>query len=134
MSGSWHKTDLRVRYAETDKMGIVHHSNYVVWFEAARSDYCREIGMPYSEWEANDVLLVVAEVTLRYNRPAFYDDLLSICVRVGEVRRRSVRFEYEVIRKSDSELLATGETLHIITDNSRRVRSLPPEYLKLFEA
>lgn len=134
MSGAWHKTDLRVRYAETDKMGIVHHSNYVVWFEAARSDYCREIGMPYSEWEANDVLLVVAEVTLRYKRPAFYDDLLSICVRVGEVRRRSVRFEYEVVRKSDSELLATGETLHIITDNSRRVRSLPPEFLKLFEA
>jgi len=133
MDDAWHKTELRVRYAETDQMGIVHHSNYIVWFEAARSDYCRTIDMPYTEWEANDVLLVVAEVSLRYKRPAFFDDLLLICVRVAEVRSRSVRFAYEVIRKLDSELLATGETLHVVTDNSRRIRSLPPDFVKLFE-
>lgn len=133
MNDAWHKTELRVRYAETDQMGIVHHSNYIIWFEAARSDYCRKIDMPYTEWEANDVLLVVAEASLRYKRPAFYDDLLLICVRAVEVRSRSVRFAYEVIRKLDSELLATGETLHVVTDNSRRIRSLPPDFVKLFE-
>ncbi|HMM80142.1 MAG TPA: thioesterase family protein [Pyrinomonadaceae bacterium] len=134
MDDAWHKTELRVRYAETDQMGIVHHSNYIVWFEVARSDYCRTVGVPYTEMEANDVQLIVAEVSLRYKRPAFYDDLLLIRVRSKEIRSRSLRFAYEVIRKSDSELLATGETLHVVTDRSRRVRSLPPEYQELFNA
>lgn len=134
MSNKWHEALVRVRYAETDQMGIAHHSNYVVWFEVARSDYCRAVGVPYTEMEANDVQLIVAEVSLRYKRPAFYDDLLLIRVRSKEIRSRSLRFEYEVVRKADSELLATGETLHVVTDKSRRVRSLPPEYHKLFNA
>lgn len=134
MTAAWHDTELRVRYAETDQMGIVHHSNYIVWFEVARSDYCRKAGVPYTEMEANDVQLIVAEVALRYKKPAFYDDLLLIRVRSKEIRRRSLRFAYEVVRKADSELLATGETLHVVTDKSRRVRSLPPEYLDLFNA
>ncbi|KXK04833.1 MAG: thioesterase superfamily protein [Acidobacteria bacterium OLB17] len=115
-------------------MGIAHHSNYIVWFEVARSDHCRRVGVPYTEMEANDVQLIVAEASVRYKRPAFFDDLLLIRVRPAEIRRRSLRFEYEVVRKADLELLAVGETLHVVTDKSRRVRSLPPEYIKLFEA
>ncbi|HQZ82496.1 MAG TPA: thioesterase family protein [Pyrinomonadaceae bacterium] len=134
MTPDWHETELRVRYAETDQMGIVHHSNYIVWFEVARSDYCRTVGVPYTEMEANDVQLIVAEVSLQYKRPAFYDDLLVVRVRAKEIRSRSLRFGYEVVRRSDSELLATGETLHVVTDKSRNVRSLPLEYRKLFDA
>ncbi|MEZ5423654.1 MAG: thioesterase family protein [Pyrinomonadaceae bacterium] len=134
MTSDWHQTELRVRYAETDQMGIAHHSNYIVWFEVARSDYCRKVGVPYTEMEANDVQLIVAEVSLRYKRPAFYDDLLLIRVSTKEIRSRSLRFAYEVVRKSDLELLAVGETLHVVTDKARRVTSLPAEYRNLFEA
>ncbi len=134
MTSDWYETELRVRYAETDQMGIAHHSNYIVWFEVARSDYCRKVGVPYTEMEANDVQLIVAEVSLRYKRPAFYDDLLLIRVSTKDLRSRSLRFAYEVVRKSDLELLAVGETLHVVTDKARRVRSLPTEYRKLFEA
>src|SRR5690606_30581297 len=98
------------------------------------SDYCRKVGVPYTEMEASDVQLIVAEVSLRYKRPAFYDDLLLIRVSTKDLRSRSLRFAYEVVRKSDLELLAVGETLHVVTDKARRVRSLPNEYRKLFEA
>jgi acyl-CoA thioester hydrolase len=72
----WYETDIRVRYAETDQMGIVHHSNYLVWFEAGRSDLCRQKGFSYKEMEEENSLLVVAEVHVRYRSPAFYDDLV----------------------------------------------------------
>ena len=86
----WHETELRVRYAETDKMGIVHHSNYLIWFEAGRSDLCRARGFSYKDVEErDDALMVVAESYVRYKSPAYYDDLLdSTVTRVAEVRSR----------------------------------------------
>src|SRR6476620_1167860 len=112
----WHETEIRVRYAETDKMGIVHHSNYLIWFEAARSDLCRARGFSYKEMEERDgALLVVAEGYVRYKSPAFYEDVLTVRVRVGEIRSRSLRFIYEIVRASDGTLIAEGETLHLVT-------------------
>lgn len=126
---AWHETEVRVRYAETDQMGIVHHSNYLVWFESGRSDLCRHRGFSYKAMEQEDnALLVVAESYVRYKSPAYYEDVLSIRTRVGEIRSRSIRFFYEVYRESDDTLIAEGETLHLVTDRDKRVRSLPDFY------
>lgn len=125
----WHETEIRVRYAETDQMGIAHHSNYVIWFEAARSDLCRSRGFSYKEMETDgDSLMVVAEAYCRFKSPAFYEDVLTIRVKVAEARSRSLRFVYEVYRRSDDTLIAEGETLHVVTDRNRKVRSLPDLY------
>lgn len=125
----WHETEIRVRYAETDKMGIVHHSNYLIWFEAGRSDLCRAKGFSYKEMEENDnALMVVAESYVRYKSPAYYEDILSVRTRVAEIRSRSIRFIYEIFRPADGVLLAEGETLHLVTDQSKRVRQIPDIY------
>lgn len=128
----WYETEIRVRYAETDKMGIVHHSNYLVWFELGRSEFCRAKGFSYRDMEEkDDALMVVAEVYCRYKSPAFYEDDLTIRTRVEELRSRSLRFVYEIFRASDNTLIAEGETLHVVTDNRKKVRSLPANYKEL---
>jgi acyl-CoA thioester hydrolase len=125
----WHDTEVRVRYAETDRMGIVHHSNYLVWFELARSEFCRARGFSYLDMEEkDDALLVVAEAKCRYKSPSFYEDLLTVRIRVGEVRSRSIAFLYQIFRASDGVTIAEGETLHIVTDSNKKVRTLPSEY------
>ena len=124
----WHDTEIRVRYAETDKMGIVHHSNYLVWFEAGRSEFCRARGFSYNQMEEDNALMVVAESYCRYKSPAYYDELLVIRTKVGEVRSRSLRFLYEVVRIADDTIIAEGETLHVVTDENKKVRSLPETY------
>jgi acyl-CoA thioester hydrolase len=125
----WHETEVRVRYAETDQMGVAHHSNYLIWFEAGRSDFCRGRGFSYKEMEEKEgALLVVAESYVRYKSPAFYEDVLIVRTRIGEVRSRSLRFIYEIYRPSDDTLLAEGETLHLVTDEHKKVRTLPEVY------
>jgi acyl-CoA thioester hydrolase len=128
----WHETEVRVRYAETDQMGIAHHSNYLIWFEAGRSDLCRARGFSYRDMEEHDnALMVVAESYVRYKQPAFYEDILIIRTTVGEVRSRSIRFSYEIFRPSDDHLIAEGETLHLVTDREQKVKIIPETYRKL---
>ena len=128
----WHETEIRVRYAETDQMGIVHNSNYLVWFEVGRSEFCRARGFSYKEMEEKDnALMVVAESYCRYKSPAYYEDLLTVRTRVEEIRSRSLRFVYEIFRSSDKTLIAEGETLHLVTDENRKVRSLPASYKEM---
>ena len=125
----WHETEVRVRYAETDQMGIAHHANYLIWFEAGRSDLCRARGFSYIEMEDEaGALMVVAETYCRYKSPAYYEDVLTVRTKVGEVRSRSLRFFYEVHRTFDDTLLAEGETLHLVTDKDKKVRVLPEIY------
>lgn len=125
----WYETQIRVRYAETDKMGIVHHSNYLVWFELGRSEFCRARGFSYKEMEEKDnALMVVAEAYCRYKSPAYYEDVLTLRTKIAEIRSRSIRFIYEIYRPSDQILLAEGETLHLVTDENKKVRSLPQIY------
>ena len=125
----WYETEIRVRYAETDKMGIVHHSNYLIWFEFGRSEFCRARGFSYKEMEEVDnALMVVAEAYCRYKSPAFYEDVLTIRTKLEEIRSRSIRFVYEIFRLSDNTLLAEGETLHLVTDHDKKVRKLPERY------
>ncbi len=125
----WDETEIRVRYAETDKMGIVHHANYYVWFELGRSDYCRARGFSYLEMEEKDnLLMVVAESYCRYKSPSFYEDLLTVKTRIEKMKSRGIVFVYEILRKSDETIIATGKTTHIMTDLEKNIRSLPEKY------
>ena len=128
----WHEAPLRVRYAETDKMGVVYHANYLVWFEIGRTEFCRARGFSYRDMEENEnSFLVVAESYCRYKAPAYYDDVLVVRTHITELRRRSLRFGYEIIREPDGTVIAEGETGHVVTDASGRVRSLPPAFAEL---
>ena len=125
----WHETSVRVRYAETDRMGVVYHANYLVWFEIGRTEFCRARGFAYREMEENDhAFLVVAESYCRYKAPAYYDDDLIVRTHVTELRRRSVRFGYEIIRSATGQIIAEGETGHVVTDPNNRVISMPESY------
>ena len=128
----WHETEIRVRYAETDQMGIVHHANYLIWFETGRSEFCRSKGFSYKKMEDEDgALMVVAESYCRYQSPAHYEDVLTVRTKVGEIRSRSLRFFYEIYRASDDTLIAEGETHHVVTDRHKKVRKLPDIYRNL---
>lgn len=118
---------LRVRYAETDQMGVAYHANYLVWMEVGRTDYCRACGFAYRDMEAAGIRLVVAEARVRYHAAARYDDALRIETRLTVLRSRQVGFAYAVYREDDGALLATGDTLHLPTDARGRVIRLSPE-------
>jgi acyl-CoA thioester hydrolase len=127
------ETLVRVRYKETDQMGMVYYGNYFTFFEIGRVEYMRERGIAYKRMEIEDgSFIVVAEAHCRYIRPARYDDLLRIRTRVSEARRRSIRFAYEILRDAGGELLATGETAHIICNREGRPKSLPEKYRQYF--
>lgn len=129
---NWHETRIRVRYAETDKMGVVYHANYFVWFEIGRTEYCRARGFAYRDMEEqDDAFLVVAESYCRYKASALYDDELVVRTRVTELRKRSLRFGYEIIRDETDEIIAEGETMHVITDSQSKVRSFPERYKQM---
>jgi len=122
----WFETTLRVRYAETDKMGVVYHSNFIVWFEVGRTDLCRQCGFLYRDMELeDDAHLMVVDVRCRYRRPARYDDDILVRTRVADFARRTLRFEYEIVRASTGELLAEGETKHVVTSAEGRPRAFP---------
>ncbi|MGA9884687.1 MAG: thioesterase family protein [Candidatus Acidiferrales bacterium] len=124
---------IRVRYAETDQMGVVYYGNYFTWFEVGRAELCRQLGFDYKRMETDDdSFIVVAEASCRYRRPARYDDLLTVRTRVTESRRRTVRFAYEIYQQGSGEQLATGETLHVVCDRLGQPKSLPEKYRKYF--
>jgi acyl-CoA thioester hydrolase len=124
---------VRVRYAETDQMGVVYHGNYFTWFEVGRVELCRQVGFEYKKMESeDDSIIVVAEARCRYKKSARFDDLLTIRTRVTQAQRRTLRFAYEVIHQESGDLIATGETTHVICDHQGRPKSLPEKYRKYF--
>ena len=125
----WHETPIRVRYAETDQMGVVYHANYLIWFEIGRTEFCRARGFSYRDMEENeDAFLVVAESYCRYKAPAYYDEDLTVRTHITELRRRSVRFGYEIVRAATGQVIAEGETGHVVTSRDNRVISMPEAY------
>jgi acyl-CoA thioester hydrolase len=119
-------TQLRVIYGDTDQMGVVYYANYLRYFEAGRNEFIRAKGMRYRDFEERYALqLPVAEVEVRYQRPARYDDLLRLEVSLEELRRVSATFGYRLLR--DAELLATGRTVHACVDLQGKMRRLPEE-------
>jgi acyl-CoA thioester hydrolase len=129
----FYDTTVRVRYAETDQMGVVYYGNYYLWFEVGRVELCRQLGFEYKKMETDDdSFIVVAESSCRYRKPAKFDDVLRIRTRIAEAQRRTIRFAYEIYREETNELLANGETFHVICDRLGRPKSLPEKYRKLF--
>ncbi len=119
------ETELRVRYAETDAMGIVHHASYLVWFEDGRTEYTRAMRLPYREVERNGVRLVVVEVCGRCHRAARYDDLVVVRTTVREMSRATITFAYEVRLRPENALLVDGHSVHAATNLLGRVQRIP---------
>lgn len=116
---------VRVRYAETDKMGVVYYANYFVWFEVARADLLRSLGWSYREMEQAGISLPVTEAACRYHRPVRYDDELEVRAEGRLVSRVRMAFEYQVIRREDQVVAASGRTVHASLDASGRPCRLP---------
>jgi len=126
-------TKLRVRYAETDQMGVVYYANYLVYFEVGRAEFVRKRGFSYDEMEKNlGSYLIVAESQCRYRRSLRYDKEFLVRTRIKELRKRTVTFGYQILDPSDESVFAEGETLHVVTDGSGRPKSFPPEFLRCF--
>ena len=119
------RTQVRVRYAETDRMGVVYYANYLVWFEVARTEWLRQTGWSYREMEIEGTSLPVIEAHCEYRRPAHYDDEIDIRTRATLVSPVRIRFDYELGRRRDSEQLATGYTVHAALDGAGRPCRLP---------
>ncbi len=129
------ETRLRVRYAETDQMGVVYHSNYLIWFEVGRVELLRQLGFTYKEMEAtHGCFIAVVDARCRFKAPARYDDCILVRTRLKNVRDSLIHFGYEIVRESDGTLLAEGETTHIVTDADLNRRALPEPYLEVFKA
>ena len=129
----YHDAMVRVRYAETDQMGVVYHGNYFVWYEVGRVELMRALGFEYKLMEQqDDCHIVVVDARCRYLKPAKYDDVLRIRTRIAETMNRMIRYTYEVFRDDDNQLLATGETKHVICGSNGRPKLLPEKYRARF--
>lgn len=117
--GAVYITEIRVRYSETDQMGIAYHANYLVWFEVARASFCEALGISYREWEERGVLLPAVEARCRYKRPARYHDLITVECRLKDLSYHTVTFSYRVLL--DGVLLAEGTTRHGICDRDGKL-------------
>jgi acyl-CoA thioester hydrolase len=123
---------VRVRYAETDKMGVVYHSNYLVWFEIGRTDWLRETGWTYRSMEEEGIQLPVIEAHCEYRQAARYDDEIDIRTRAKKLSVVRVQFDYEAARRTDGVVLATGYTVHATIDRSGRAMRMPDRVKDLF--
>ena len=127
------KSRFRVRYAETDQMGMVYYANYFVWMEIGRTDFCRECGFSYADLEREEqAFLPVAEADCRYRAPARYDDEIIVETGIERLNRRLIEFSYKI--KTAETLLAEGRTLHVIMGSDGKPRSLPDRYLELLKS
>ncbi len=121
-------SELRVRYAESDQMGVVYHANYLVWCEIGRTDLIRRFGMSYAELERQGVALAVSEASLRYHGSARYDDRIRVETRLAEVRSRAVAFDYLIANADTGERLVTARTVLVSLDGAGRPTMLPAEF------
>ena len=130
-------TEIIVRYAETDRMGIVHHSVYAVWFEAARTDYMEKAGYPYPEIEKKGILLPLTNLQCTYREGARYGDTVLVKTVINKITPVRIVLEYQARRKSDNKLLAEGTTTHAWTNTELQIINLKkilPELYSLFES
>jgi len=128
------ETTVRVRYAETDQMGVVYHANYLVWFEVGRVEFLRQLGFSYKDMELQDGChIAVVDARCRYKAPARYDDEVIVRTHLKNVRESLVHFGYELMRASDGTLLAEGETTHVVIDRDMKKRPIPEKYMVLFK-
>lgn len=128
------ETRVRVRYAETDQMGVVYHANYLVWFEVGRVEFIRQMGLDYRSMEKEEnAMIAVVEARARYKAPARYDDELIVRTTLAGVRGSIVHFRYAVVRVADELLLCEGETVHLVVGRDMKRREMPERYAKQFQ-
>ena len=125
---------VRVRYAETDQMGVVYHANYLVWFEVGRVELIRAMGLSYKQIEEAGCMIAVVEATARYRAPARYDDELVVETQLTAARSAVIRFEYRVVRPMDGTLLCEGHTVHVVVDREMKRARLPQTVTERFAA
>jgi acyl-CoA thioester hydrolase len=129
------ETRIRVRYAETDQMGVVYHSNHFIWFEVGRVELLRQLGFRYKDMEtADDCFIAVVDARCRYKAPVHYDDEVVVRTCLKQVREKVIHFGYELWTADGRQLLAQGETTHIVANAQMKPRRLPEKYLKVFRA
>ncbi|HLD50203.1 MAG TPA: thioesterase family protein [bacterium] len=122
---NYYDYEYRVRYGDTDKMGISYYANYFIWFESARTEYFRALGLPYTRCEEQGYFLPVVETNARYFSPCTYDDLILVRVSVAYARQTSMRFEYQVFLKGSPKLLVAGFSVHVFVNKSMRPVRIP---------
>jgi acyl-CoA thioester hydrolase len=129
------ETRVRVRYAETDQMGVVYHANYLVWFEIGRVEFIRQLGLDYKAMEREEGCgIAVVDAHVRYKMPARYDDELIVQTQLLAARGAVIRFGYRIVRVEDSVLLCEGETVHVVVGPDMKKHSLPQKYAERFAA
>lgn len=134
VSHSVSESRVRVRYAETDQMGVVYHSHYFIWFEVGRVELLRQLGFSYREMEREDgCFIAVVDARCRYKAPARYDDEIIIRTHLKNVRESLLHFGYEAVCAADGMLLAEGETTHMVIDDNMLRRSIPAKYMTVFQ-
>jgi acyl-CoA thioester hydrolase len=127
------ETRVRVRYAETDQMGVVYHANHFVWFEIGRVELLRQLGFSYRDMEQNDgCFIAVVDARCRYKAPAHYDDEIIIRTHLKNLRESLIHFGYELVRIGDNTVLAEGETTHVVTNAQMTKAALPEKYMQVF--
>ena len=127
------ETRVRVRYAETDQMGVVYHSNHFIWFEVGRVELMRQLGFSYKDIEREEgCFIAVVDARCRYKAPAHYDEEVVVRTYLKNVRDKMIHFGYELRNAATGELLAEGETTHIVADADMKPRPLPEKYLNVF--
>ena len=128
------KSIVNVRYAETDRMGIVHHSVYPIWYELARTDLSKQAGFPYSQMEAEGIMLPLVELNSKYYSSAYYDDELTVTATVSKLTPVRIVFYYEVFRKNSDKPINTGYTVHAIVNKDMKPINSKKLYPKIYEA
>jgi acyl-CoA thioester hydrolase len=127
------QTRIRVRYAETDQMGVVYHANHFIWFEVGRVELLRQLGFSYRDMEQQDhCFIAVVDARCRYKSPAHYDDEIVLRTWLKNIRESAIHFGYELVRVEDGAVLAEGETTHIVADAQMQKTVLPEKYMKVF--
>jgi acyl-CoA thioester hydrolase len=126
------ETKLKVRYVETDQMGIAHHSNHYAWFEVGRTEYITEIGMTYKEMEENNIMLPVVESSCKYIEGAKYEDIIIIQTFMHDLNGAKVIFNYNVVREKDGKVLAKGSTTHAFVNEKFRVVNLKKANIEMW--
>lgn len=131
MSAPVTRVEFRVRYAETDRMGVVYHGNYLIWCEIGRTEHIRQFGMSYREMEERGVALAVAEASIRYQKAARYDDAVRVETTLADVSSRTVTFDYAILNADSQDRLATARTTLVSLDRANRVVTIPDEFRTL---
>ncbi len=132
MNNGWHTTNIRIRYKDTDRMGVVYYGNYLTFFEIGRSEYMRDLGLPYSKLEAGGYSLVVTEATAKYHANVGYDSMIKVKTAITELRKVRVRFDYEVVSENNKRLVS-GHTVHACLDSNQKLVKIPPEMVRIME-